>query len=143
MPTAVNPCSSQFRLDLGGRARQSRGDQSQRPIQRRRRDIAEGVLIRLVNLAQICRTRSRVMPKRVADLGERVLAAVLPAVVADQNVPVPFARRRGEDLDEFLLDRHPDTFIHDAPRFRLVDDSEPHYSRSHSDGPETDCQLSH
>ena len=44
-------------------------------------------------------------PEAIADLGQRVLPPVAPAVIADQDLRVAVARSRGENLDQFFFQR--------------------------------------
>ena len=93
MPTAVNPCSDQFRLDLRRRAGQAVGDQGQRPVHRR--GLAMGAFLgRLVSLATYLPDPLPGDAESGPDFGQRVLPAVFPAVIADEDFAVPLEGRR-------------------------------------------------
>ena len=102
-PTAVNP-------SWANSASSCVAEQGKRlEIRASTRSIVGAAMVEVfalfVSLASTWRTRSLVMPNR-RRFGQRVLSAVLPTVIADEDIAVPLEWRRCEDVDELLLQSH-------------------------------------
>ena len=124
---AVSFLLDQFRLDPGRRAGHTFGNQGQHAVhhRRRRRGAADP-------LDQLGADLTHPLPGdaiAAPDFGQRVLPAVFPAVIADQDFAVPLEGRGRENFDEFPLQRHfltpvlPETpLLPEKPNGRIIAD---------------------